>query len=118
MGWWSKLQPRPPVGVAARLVLVVSGLVASGICQQQDEAAAIDPYILYGPHGYSTFSHARCQEVPTVNVSLSEVERESSTTTVPRARTAYWRGLLPPSSTSLDETPFNWFFCPIYYYTR
>ena len=33
----------------------------------------IDPYILYGPHGYRTFSHARCQEVPTVDVNLEEV---------------------------------------------
>lgn len=33
----------------------------------------IDPYILYGPHGYRTFSHARCQEVPTVDVNPSEI---------------------------------------------
>ena len=38
----------------------------------------IDPYILYGPHGYRTFSHARCQEVPTVDVNPSEVNSDSS----------------------------------------
>ena len=26
------------------------------------------PYILYGPHGYHTFPHSRCQEVPTAEV--------------------------------------------------
>ena len=35
-----------------------------------------DPFILYGPHGYNTFVHARCQEVPTANVSLEEVVRQ------------------------------------------
>ena len=39
----------------------------------------IDPYILYGPHGYRTYSHARCQEVPTVDVNPSEVNSASST---------------------------------------
>ena len=33
-----------------------------------------DPFILYGPHGYNTFVHARCQEVPTANISLEEVK--------------------------------------------
>jgi len=26
-------------------------------------SAAPSPYILYGPHGYKTFPHSRCQEV-------------------------------------------------------
>ena len=50
-------------------------------CQGQEEAGKenaakqqpADPFILYGPHGYNTFVHARCQEVPTANVSLEEV---------------------------------------------
>lgn len=33
-----------------------------------------DPYIIYGPHGYSTFPHSRCQEVPTVSAPLEEME--------------------------------------------
>merc|ERR1712098_472064 len=37
------------------------------------QQAAPSPYILYGPHGYRTFPHARCQEVPTVDVTLGEV---------------------------------------------
>ena len=27
------------------------------------QSAAPSPYILYGPHGYQTFPHSRCQEV-------------------------------------------------------
>ena len=34
---------------------------------------SVSPFILYGPHGYGTYSHSRCQEVPTVNVSIDEV---------------------------------------------
>jgi len=30
--------------------------------------------VLYGPHGYSTFPHSRCQEVPTVDVQLSAIK--------------------------------------------
>jgi hypothetical protein len=33
-----------------------------------------NPHILYGPHGYSTFSHSICQEVPTVDVAFDEME--------------------------------------------
>jgi len=33
-----------------------------------------DPYIQYGPHGYRTFAHSICQEVPLVEVSLDEME--------------------------------------------
>ena len=32
------------------------------------------PYILYGPHGYQTYPHSRCQEVPTVSVEMSEMQ--------------------------------------------
>lgn len=32
------------------------------------------PYIVYGPHGYRTFAHSRCQEVPTVDVNLAEIK--------------------------------------------
>jgi len=39
-----------------------------------EQPQAISPYILYGPHGYRTFSHSRCQEVPTAEVSLDEME--------------------------------------------
>lgn len=39
-----------------------------------EQPEPISPYILYGPHGYRTFPHARCQEVPTVEVSLDEIE--------------------------------------------
>jgi len=42
--------------------------------QPLDEIPQLDPYILYGPHGYSTFTHSRCQEVPTVSASLEEME--------------------------------------------
>jgi len=34
----------------------------------------VSPYVLYGPHGYRTFQHARCQEVPTAEVALDEIE--------------------------------------------
>jgi len=34
----------------------------------------VSPYILYGPHGYRTFQHSRCQEVPTAEVALDEIE--------------------------------------------
>ena len=37
-----------------------------------EEAAS--PYILFGPHGYRTFPHSGCQEVPVVEVELGEVE--------------------------------------------
>ena len=30
-------------------------------------------FFQYGPHGYSTYPHSRCQEVPTSNVTLEEV---------------------------------------------
>ena len=40
---------------------------------EQRKPRIIDPYKLYGPHGYRTYSHARCQEVPTVDVNLEEV---------------------------------------------
>ena len=30
--------------------------------------------MLYGPHGYRTFPHSRCQEVPTVDVDLEKVK--------------------------------------------
>merc|ERR1719308_319537 len=38
------------------------------------QQAAPSPYILYGPHGYKTFPHSRCQEVPTADVELGEIE--------------------------------------------
>merc|ERR1711962_89571 len=41
--------------------------------QPKRKQRPIDPYKLYGPHGYRTFSHARCQEVPTVDVNLEEI---------------------------------------------
>jgi len=40
--------------------------------QQGEEAPS--PYILYGPHGYQTYPHSRCQEVPTVNVDINEIQ--------------------------------------------
>ncbi len=34
-----------------------------------------NPYILYGPHGYKTYPHSQCQEVPTErDVRLSDIE--------------------------------------------
>ena len=33
---------------------------------------AASPYILFGPHGYRTYPHSRCQEVPVVEVELRE----------------------------------------------
>ena len=34
-----------------------------------------NPYILYGPHGYKTYPHSRCQEVPMESdVRMSEIE--------------------------------------------
>ena len=33
------------------------------------------PYIIYGPHGYRTFAHSRCQEVPTAeSVPAADIE--------------------------------------------
>ena len=40
--------------------------------QQGEEAPS--PYILYGPHGYQTYPHSRCQEVPTVDVDINEIQ--------------------------------------------
>ena len=40
---------------------------------EQPKRKPIDPYKLYGPHGYRTYSHARCQEVPMVDVNLQDV---------------------------------------------
>jgi len=40
--------------------------------EEGDEAPS--PYILFGPHGYQTFPHSRCQEVPTVSVDMSELQ--------------------------------------------
>ena len=40
--------------------------------KEGDEAPS--PYILFGPHGYQTFPHSRCQEVPTVSVDMSELQ--------------------------------------------
>jgi len=43
--------------------------------QQQQEAEDVpSPYILYGPHGYQTYPHSRCQEVPTVDVNINEIQ--------------------------------------------
>jgi len=33
-----------------------------------------EPYLLFGPHGYRTFPHARCQEVPTADVDLEKIK--------------------------------------------
>jgi len=41
---------------------------------QQGNSDHVSPYILYGPHGYNTFTHSRCQEVPTVDVQLSAIK--------------------------------------------
>merc|ERR1711872_216666 len=40
----------------------------------QGNSDHVSPYILYGPHGYNTFTHSRCQEVPTVDVQLSAIK--------------------------------------------
>lgn len=37
-------------------------------------AEAASPYILFGPHGYRTYPHSRCQEVPVVEVALADME--------------------------------------------
>jgi len=39
-----------------------------------DEDEVPSPYILYGPHGYNTYPHSRCQEVPTVSANLNELQ--------------------------------------------
>ena len=44
--------------------------------QPEEIKKPIDPYILYGPHGYRTYSHARCQEVPTVDINLQQVSKK------------------------------------------
>lgn len=36
------------------------------------QSAAPSPYILYGPHGYQTFPHSRCQEV-SITVPLNRL---------------------------------------------
>ena len=40
---------------------------------EQPKRKPVDPYKLYGTHGYRTYSHARCQEVPMVDVNLQDV---------------------------------------------
>jgi len=40
---------------------------------EQPKRKPVDPYKLYGPHGYRTYSHARCQEVPMVDVNLQDI---------------------------------------------
>merc|ERR1719474_2258586 len=37
----------------------------------QTEVAS--PFVLFGPHGYRTFEHSRCQNVPTVDVDLGKI---------------------------------------------
>jgi len=69
------------------LLALLAGLVAAqsdGRRRRQDQydqgqpknelPKAISPYILYGPHGYRTFPHSICQEVPTVDVALEEMK--------------------------------------------
>ncbi len=46
------------------------GIFAAQIFAQRNN---LDPYIIYGPHGYRTFPHSVCQEVPTIDVDFSQV---------------------------------------------
>merc|ERR1711872_1144382 len=67
-------------------VLLVFVLLGQGICTPQQRRRSdynqplseipkpVSPYILFGPHGYRTFQHSRCQEVPTAEVALDEIE--------------------------------------------
>eukprot|EP00096_Caligus_rogercresseyi_P009273 TRINITY_DN3118_c0_g1_i1.p1 TRINITY_DN3118_c0_g1~~TRINITY_DN3118_c0_g1_i1.p1 ORF type:complete len:295 (-),score=59.95 TRINITY_DN3118_c0_g1_i1:116-928(-) len=68
-------------GGGARIIILflilLHGLVEG---QQTPESATrqtpppvMNPYLYYGPHGYQTWPHSRCQEVPTVNVTLSDL---------------------------------------------
>ena len=41
---------------------------------KEEKEEVPSPYILYGPHGYQTYPHSRCQEVPTVSVEMSEMQ--------------------------------------------
>ncbi|XP_023344759.1 uncharacterized protein LOC111713991 [Eurytemora carolleeae] len=41
---------------------------------ERPQRPPVSPYLLYGPHGYRTYPHSICQEVPTVEVSMSEME--------------------------------------------
>ena len=54
----------------AILILTMVAFPAPPVLAQNN---SVSPFILYGPHGYGTYSHSRCQEVPTVNVSIDEV---------------------------------------------
>merc|ERR1712126_160738 len=42
--------------------------------RSQGSGQPASPYILYGPHGYKTFPHSRCQEVPVADVAIGEIE--------------------------------------------
>merc|ERR1712126_497088 len=67
------------------LVLLTAGLVICWSQAQWDNGAnygnqeggsqplRASPYILYGPHGYHTYPHSRCQEVPTAETTMSEI---------------------------------------------
>ena len=52
---------------------IISGQTPDGAAVNNQQQNEVDPFIYYGPHGYNTWVHSRCQEVPTVNVSLAEV---------------------------------------------
>jgi len=84
------LSSTPSLSVFAKLTLLVTilGMSVAKLRTEEGEnwgpsqasgrslrsAEAKSPYLLYGPHGYKTFPHSRCQEVPTVDVSMSEIE--------------------------------------------
>jgi len=67
------------------LVLLTAGIVICWGQAQWDNGAnygnqegggqqlRASPYILYGPHGYHTYPHSRCQEVPTAETTMSEI---------------------------------------------
>ena len=43
---------------------------------QTQRALPASPYVLYGPHGYATYQHSRCQEVPMAEVQISDIKGE------------------------------------------
>jgi len=47
-------------------------LIGPALGQTEEEEVA-SPFVLFGPHGYRTFEHARCQNVPTVDVDLEKI---------------------------------------------
>jgi len=72
------VDPRRTVVTAGLLLVAVTASLAADQPRnerpQKNKRPPTSPYLLYGPHGYRTFPHARCQEVPTVDVNLGEIE--------------------------------------------